>query len=167
MKSILIVTAALALVSPAKANEAVAAAPPAPSLTAMSVRTCLEVLAGLNSLNFVGQMSPQQVQQPSALPYHLGGSIRMTMAFDIAELSKIQTVAQKAQQDFDKELDEKDPAIRQKQLDANWQGIIAAPCNVTPGRIKESDLRLGDGPNENAIPPSVLSVLVPIIDRGN
>lgn len=152
MKQIVLIAAALAFAVPARAEDD------------LTVKTCLEILAGLNSMNFSGQSSPTAPAPPDAKPYRLAGSARMTMAFDISELSRVQAASQKAQGEFDKTLDQKEPD-RQKQLDANWQSILAAPCNVVPGRVKESDLHLGDGPNDNAIPPSVLAVIVPIIDR--
>ena len=137
---------------------------PAAANDSLTVKQCIEVLAGLTSLSFVGQLSPQQAPTADSKSYKFSGPTRMTMALDISELAPVQAAAQKAQQEFDKSLPAAEGAAAQertRKVAENWQSIIEAPCNVRPGKVKEADLDL----SENPIPVGVLSVMIPIIDR--
>jgi hypothetical protein len=50
-------------------------------------------------------------------------------------------------------------------LNDQYRKVLEQPCNVKPAHIKVSDLHLGDGPEENAIPPSVIAALASILDQ--
>lgn len=151
----------------------------------LTVRDCLQILAGLNSLNFVGQVTPQQPPPPDAKSYRFGKPkdgetpIRLTMGFDINSLMSVQAAVTKSQQSF---IDSLGPAPthdgdkpftpeqqrawdrRQKDIQDNGEATLNAPCSVAPGKLPASQLRAGDGDGDNQIPPSVIGVLKPIID---
>jgi hypothetical protein len=146
----------------------------------LTVEQCINILYGLNSLNYAGQQFGDPKQAPADAKQYKLGPARMTIAFNVAALTPILTAAQSAQQGFVRELpplpaaepgkpdspERVDAAAKQnKQAQANWEAIIHAPCPFVPGHLKEKELKIGDGPDENAIPPSVLGALVPIIDR--
>lgn len=165
--------AAAVIASPAAADEQKPAG--------LTIEKCVTISLGLNSLNWAGQQLGQPGQTPptDSKPYKFSGTTWLTIGQDIDALNQVVTEAQKAQQRFVGALafippappaDKADPdaaarASENKQVNDNWQKIIAQPCNVTPGHIKASDLKIGSDPDSNAIPPSVLGALWPIIDR--
>ena len=152
----------------------------------LTIEQCINILGGLNALNYVGQPlndpNPNK-PPPDAKQYKLGPA-RMTIGLDISALTPVQTAAQNAQQNFFRELaplpsnppswkpgepessERIDAANKQnKAAAANWQEIIQKPCNVQPAHLKERELKIGDGPDENAFPPGVLAAIWPLIDR--
>ena len=133
----------------------------------LTVSQCLDVLAGLNALNYVGQQLSDAKPQGDAKPYKLGAA-RMTIALDISALRPVADAAEKARQSLIGEISAGKPILpgtdEMKAFTAKWQDVLNGPCNVTPGHLKAADLKVGDGADENPIPPSVLSVLIPIID---
>jgi len=135
-----------------------------------TVGQCLDILAGLNALNFVGQQLADQRQVPptDARPYKLGAT-RLTLALDMAALRPIADATEKARQGLLNEIGSGKPIApnseESKRFFEKWQDTLNAPCPVTLGRIKAADLKIGDGPDDNPIPPAVLSALVPIIDQ--
>jgi hypothetical protein len=171
MKSITAV-AMIALITPSYAQT------PKASLT---VEQCINILGGLNSLNWKGQ---QLNEAPGSKPanaeqYKLGIS-RFTIALDIAALTPILTSYQRAQQQFAQELPQPpqteagkpSPSDAQRILNednkklSNWQfKTMAEPCQVTLSHLKLADLKIGDGTDQNPIPVSVLAALTPIIDQ--
>lgn len=54
-----------------------------------------------------------------------------------------------------------------KMADFNKQtsAMLEKPADVKMIRIKESALKLGDGANENPIPPEIVALVVPILDK--
>jgi hypothetical protein len=135
----------------------------------LTVGQCLDVMAGLNALNYVGQqLGDQQSKPPDAKAYKLGPA-RMTIALDIAALRPISDAAEKTRQGIVTEISGGKPiqagTDEMKQYLAKWQKVLDGPCGVAPGHLRAADLKIGDGADENPIPPSVLSVLIPIIDQ--
>jgi hypothetical protein len=144
----------------------------------LTVEQCINILSGLNALNCVGQeLNDYAACKPDSKQYKLGAA-RVAIAVDVAALTPVGDGANKEQQAFISDLpplpaiepgktsSARDDAVsvQNKALGANWQKIISGPCPVTPGRIKFSDLNVGDGADQNPIPPTVLSHLVPLID---
>ena len=145
----------------------------------LTVEQCIDILGGLNSLNCVGQQLNEKCSASDAKQYKLGPA-RLTIGLNISALSPVKTAAQNAQTGFMRELPplpsaepnkpnaaERDDAAAalNKKMIANWQKIIQKPCNVTLAHLKASELKIGDGPDENAIPPAVLGAIWPIIDQ--
>jgi hypothetical protein len=135
----------------------------------LTVLQCLTVLKGLSALGCVGEQLDGTCT-PDAKQYKLG-ALRLTTGLNISRLQDLANTVQRAQNGFNSELPPLDPkasdadkVARGNQIQANWNKLIDAECPVQPGHIKASDLKLGDGPDENAIPPSVLGALAPIID---
>lgn len=164
MRNIAIVASVL-LASPASAAD-------------LTVGQCLSILSGLNALNCVGQQLGGTCD-PHSPQYKLGAS-RYTIALDTSLLGPVFDAARRAQQQFVAEMpiipqpaagkaDEREVAQARHDQDVaannNWNKIADAPCGVAPGHLKLSELKLGDGPDENAIPPAVLGAIAPIIDR--
>ena len=157
----------------------VAFADPAAPLT---VEQCINILAGLNSLTWAGQQLGETPDKkpPDAKQYKLG-DVRVTIAFDIESLQPVLTSYQRASQQFLGELPPvpqadagkpQSPAAIELQADNNKKFIafqvkaLGQPCPVTiNGRLKLSDLKLGDGADQNQIPVNVLAAIVPIIDK--
>jgi hypothetical protein len=146
----------------------------------LTVEQCINILGGLNSLGYVGQSLNDTSRPPADAKQYKLGAARMTVALDISVLTPVLTAAQNAQQGFLRELpplppvDPKKPdsperadavAARNNAAAANWQAIIQKSCPVQVVHIKASDLKIGDGPDENAFPPTVLGTIWPIIDR--
>lgn len=152
MKTIALIAAACALCSPARAEDQ------------LNIQQCMEVLAGLNSLGFVGQLSAAQEVPKDAKHYKLG-PVLVTIGMNIHELSPIDAEARKAQIAYEAELPPNvTDAMKRKLMQDNWDKIISQPCPVKPGHININDLKIGDGNDQNAIPASVLAVLTPILD---
>lgn len=149
----------------------------------MTIEQCVTILTGLSSLNYAGQQLNDGAKAPDGAKQYKLGPARMSIALDISTLQPILTAAQRAQEDFAaKELPPlptlsdgaKDAeraayaeatAKRQAAITANWTKILLGPCTVAPGRLKASDLNLGDDSGQNQIPPSVLAAISPIIDK--
>jgi hypothetical protein len=147
----------------------------------LTVYECLSIFSGLNSLNWVGQQldEPPATKPAGAASYKLGDA-RWTLATDINALKSVYQTAHDAQDGFLRELPALPPAkdnqnspervdaaqAQNKAATGNWDSINKKPCSVVPGHFKDTDLKVGDGPDQNPIPPSVLGALIPIIDRG-
>jgi hypothetical protein len=156
--SVLAAVLAAALVVSASAEDA-----PKPKLTILQ---CLTVLKGLAALNCVGQQL-DAVCPADAKQYKLG-SLRLVVAMNTARLQDVANSVQRARDGFNAEQpipkDTDGVNERGKKIQDNWNKIIDAECPVAPGRIKLDELKVGDGPDQNAIPPGVIGALEPIID---
>lgn len=148
--------------------------------TPLTVEGCLAILSGLQALGYAGQqLNESRPAPPDAKQYRLGAA-RFTIAMDIAALNRVSQEAQRAQQQFAAEqpsprpaepgkpisADERDDIVKANQrLQANWAEMLKKPCSVTLGRLDESDLKIGDAPDQNQIPVAVLAALMPIISK--
>jgi len=165
MKKAAIVAALLLGASPATAGE-------------LTVEQCISILTGLNALNCQGQQLGGQCD-PKAPQYKLGEA-RYTIAMDIAGLGPVLNSVQEAQRKYMAELPSLPPvetskgpsaeytakaAEQQKLIAANQSALLSKACNVQPGHLKLSELKLGDGPDQNPIPPSVLAAFSVIVDK--
>jgi hypothetical protein len=139
----------------------------------LTVEQCISTLTGLNALNCAGMQLGGSCDKDSK-SYKLGDA-RYTIAMDIAALGPVFDAAQQAQRKFILELpalpdakaaDYTEKSTKQSaRISENWAAIMAKPCNVQPGHLKLSELHLGDSPDQNAIPPSVLAAFAPIVDK--
>lgn len=130
---------------------------------AMTIGRCLDVAAGLSALDHYDDAATGKPKQ-----YKLGalrGPIGLNMAAlrhvsESIEKARLGLIAEigggKAPQAFD--------SSEIAKLNEEYRKMLDQPCDVKPGRIKVTDLRLGDGPEDNAIPPSVIAALAPILD---
>ena len=140
----------------------------------LTVEQCVSILTGLNALNCSGMQLGGSCDK-DAKSYKLGEA-RFTIAMAISALGPVLDAAQQAQRKFILELpalpdatkapDYTEKATKQSaRISENWALMMAKPCNVQPGHLKLSELKLGDGPDQNAIPPSVLAAFAPIVDK--
>lgn len=137
----------------------------------ISVLQCLSVMKGLDAIGCVGKQLDGQACAPDAKQYKLG-PLRVTIGMDLNRLQDLANVVQRGQNGFVAELTPLDPKAtdaekqaRGNQIQANWNKIIDADCPVTLGRLPQAALKIGDGPEENPIPPAVIGALWPIIDQ--
>ena len=152
----------------------VAKADPAP----MTVEQCLTILNGLNSLNYAGQQLGDTSKAPADAKQYKFGKARIAIGFDIYQLSQVQAVMQDqhnafllklpplpATQQGKPDSDRVDAAQAQNRASqGDFQNLVSQPCPVTPGHVRADDLKIGDDPESNAIPPSVLGAIYSIID---
>jgi hypothetical protein len=132
----------------------------------MTVSECLNVLAGLNALDYSGEqlgtravgLDGKTVVPAGTRQYTLGAA-RMTIALDIAALRHVADAMQIVSDGLLRE-----NAKSQQDYTAQWHKALEQPCDARLQRLKQSDLKIGDGPNDNQIPPGVLSAIVSIID---
>jgi hypothetical protein len=144
----------------------------------LTVEQCISILTGLNALNCVGQQLGGQC--PADVKQYKLGEARYTIAMAIAGLGPILNAVQEAQRKYIAELGPLPPAPAEgkvsaeyneavnkqnKLVGANQVALLAKPCNVQPGHLKLSELHLGDGTDQNPIPPSVLAAFAPIVDK--
>jgi hypothetical protein len=144
----------------------------------LTVEQCINILAGLKSLDCAGQQLNSQCPA-DAKQYKLGDA-RLTIGMNVAALTPVLTEFQRAQQKYMMELPRvptpeagkpvpPEVADMRAQQDresvANQLAMLAKTCNVQLGRLKQSELKLGDGPDQNAIPPSVFAAFSPIVDK--
>jgi hypothetical protein len=172
----------------AAASLAILAAPAAgQDAKPLTVEQCIGVLNGLNSLNWAGQQlnEPNDKKPADAKQYKLGDA-RFTISMDISSLDPVRAAFQRSQQGFlaeqpvlpavDKDGKTADgkmatPELQQaiadqnKAFQAHQIADLAKPCPVAPGRLKLQELKIGDNPDQNAIPPSVLAAFSPIVDK--
>lgn len=152
---------------PAILAAAVSAALLAPAAAEpLTVAGCLNVLQGLRALDGYDVPAADPKAAPSRKTYKLG-ALRFPIALNIAALSKVEDAVSKTRQALVTEAGG-DVKVREPDNQAHviseLQKLLDKPCDVTPARMKLADLRLGDGPEENAIPLSALSQMAPIID---
>lgn len=128
----------------------------------LTIGNCLDIAAGLSALDHFDDPTGKPKQ------YRLG-ALRITIGLNMAALRHVSETVDKARLGLVAEIgggkapQALDPSEIAK-LNDEYRKILDRPCDVKPGRMKASDLHLGDSPEENAIPPSVIAALAPIID---
>lgn len=137
----------------------------------MTIGQCRAILFGLNALNCAGEQLGGHCAT-DARQYKLGNA-RITIAIDVSALSAEIAPIENGQAAFVRELpvlpDPSDKgraaaeAENNKKIADNWATALKLPCHVSIGKIPIKELRIGDGSDENAIPPEVLSAIAPII----
>lgn len=103
------------------------------------------------------------------LDHYKLGAARMTIALDIAALTPIWQASEKARIGMIAEIaggkDIQPGTPEYAAFVQRFDADLGKPCGLTLGHVKIADLKLGDGPDENAIPPTSLAAMVPIEDR--
>ena len=95
--------------------------------------------------------------------YKLSGSVRLTIALDLAEYRRIATAYTAARQGLIAQYANGSGVVPPEQVgafNAEDRRILNLTSDVKYGRIKLSNLRV----EENPIPATVLSLIVPILD---
>ena len=136
----------------------------------LTVLQCISVLSGLNALSCSGAQLNGPACAADAKQYKLG-PLRVTIGLNIGRLQEEANAIQRAQNDFiTKEAPAADPkdaaaqAERAKKIQDNWNAIIDASCPIKLGHLSQAALDIGDAPDHNAFPPSVIGALMSIID---
>jgi hypothetical protein len=97
------------------------------------------------------------------------GDQRLTVALDIAALtpmwraSEMERIAIANEVGGGKEI--KPETAEWAMFMQSYDRVLDKACPVTLGRIKAAKLKLGDDEDQNAIPPTTLAALMPILDR--
>lgn len=155
------------LVAVAVAAAAVAAAAPA-TAGAFTVAECLSIESGLNALNYAGAQLRDQNPAPAGARQYRLGAARWPVAMNLAALSRVSAAFAKSRAALILEVgggkDVAPGTPEMGRLTDELQKILDKPCDVAPARMKLGDLLLGDGADQNQIPPAVLGALAPIID---
>lgn len=142
------------------------APPPAPK--PLTVGQCMEILGGLTGLNSYDKVVGDKIVPAQ---YKLGAA-RFTIVQNMTALRHVQEGLERARAGLVAEVaslikggDIKPNSPELTKLTVAYQAMLDKPCDVTPGRIKRADLNIGDGPEQNAIPPSVESALDLVLDK--
>jgi hypothetical protein len=141
------------------------AAQDAPKLT---IGDCLTIRSGLIALTFVGQL-PNGPVPPDAKPYKLG-ALRGPIGLRLADLEVIANAYAKSDRELAVEIAGgkgkiEDGSSQAVELATKRQEMLDQTCNVTLTHIALSDLRLGDGPDQNQIPFQTIAALGKMLDR--
>lgn len=143
----------------------------------LTMDECVNVYLGLANLDAFDRIVKDGSGEKVVKAQYKLGDARMTIALDQGVLRPIVDAANKTRQSLLAEMgpapDDKTATAAEKAAYAkataeavsSFEASMKEPCPVTPGRIKLSDLKIGDGPEQNAIPPSVLAAIMPIVDR--
>lgn len=131
---------------------------------ALTIGRCLDVAAGLNALDHYDDAATGKPKQ-----YKLG-ALRGPIGLNMAVLRAVTESVDKARLGLIAEIGGGKPPQSLEpsellKLNDEYRKVLEQPCNVKPTHIKISDLHLGDGLEENAIPPSVITALAPILDQ--
>lgn len=149
----------------------------------LTVERCLGILGGLRALSggYTQVVKDNGVERTVTQQFKLGPN-RFSIALSIAALEVVEKATGSARNALVNEIgggkpfDEKTPPLAGAQL-APWaifierlqKEVLDTTCSVVPSRLKLSDLKLGDGPpaqpDTNAIPPTAIAALMPIIDQ--
>ena len=147
----------------------IALACPAFAQDRLTVGKCLEIANGLDQLDGYPRVIKDGEKETTVQQQYKLGSVRYTIALNMAALKPVRESAERARQQIIVDINGGKTVMPNSpemvRFLAEYQKVLDKPCEVTPGHIKVSDLKLGDGPTENAVPPSVLSVLYPILDN--
>lgn len=147
----------------------------------LSTEQCILVLNGLNALGWAGQQLGEDAKQkPADAKQYKLGEARYTIALDIARLTDVMVAYQRGVQAALREL----PAVPQQEpgkaktpeaisieAENNKRAVdiqtkaLSKPCDVTPGRLKMTELKIGDGADQNQFPVSVLAAFSLIVDQ--
>lgn len=134
-----------------------------------TVAECLNIETGLNALNYAGAQLRDPNPAPAGAKQYRLGAARWPIAMNLAALSRVSAAFAKSRSALILEIGSgKDIAPgtpEMSRLTDELQKILDKPCDVTPAKMKLQDLLLGDGTDQNQIPPAVLGALAPIIEQ--
>jgi len=148
---------------------AVASALAAPATAAdLTIGQVLDVSQGLSQLDCAKDTIRDGTSEKEVCrPYRFSGGLVLLIARD---LSRARATAQNYQDAHNKLVrsmagpDGKVPEARAADFVAEDRAILASPSEVLLDHIRWVELRVGSGAGENPIPPSVVSLLEPILD---
>lgn len=135
---------------------------------ALTNAQCQEIAAGLSGLDgYTKVIKEKDGERAVIVPYKLG-ALRVTISQTISTLRSRNNATEDARKALIVEISGGAPILPDtpqwyKFMD-EWKKVLARPCGVQIARIKIGDLKLGDGPDDNPIPPSVLSLIQPMLD---
>jgi len=157
-----------------------------------TITQCGEILAGLMTLSDGyyatdkdGKAIIGQDGKAVKVPYKLG-KLRLPIAADITLLRGVLKDAEEARVAMVKEMIPDMPDVgpdplspseeyrrytrsdKYKKFDEAYKAMMSSGpvgARLTLARIKEADLKIGDDPGQNPVPPIALSQLEPILDR--
>lgn len=143
-----------------------------PSLAAaqdrLTVNQCMMVARGLRALDYVGATPDGPPLPPAGAKQYKLGALRGVIGLNLAALQRVGDGIERARQGLVREIFEGkgvSPGPDMDRMVEQMQKILDGPCEVTPARIKLSELNLGDLDTQNAIPPTTVAALALIIDR--
>lgn len=129
----------------------------------LTVGECLSIMSSLDLLDHYDDPVTGKPRQ-----YKLGKA-RLTIALNMAALRHVREAVETTRTNLVQEIgnggDIKTNTPEYNKFSLTMRDVLLKPCDVTPGHLKLSELKLGDGPEENAIAPSILSALAPILDQ--
>lgn len=137
----------------------------------LTVSQCLTVLRGLRSLSGYERVIKENgVERAIANQQYKLGDARLTISLNIGELNRTEDAVSRSRTALMAELmaggELKDGTPQWLAFLSRLQAeILDRPCNVTLGRIKIADLKLGDGADQNAVPPTAIADILAILDR--
>lgn len=149
------------------AGAAVAQDPPAtPHLT---VGQCVQALSGLLALDKYEKVIKDGAGEKTVTVQYKLGVARFAVARAISVLRPVAEDVEKARLGLLAEVTGGKPVQPNSEqlarLNDEYAKVLSRPCSVEIPKLKLADLRPGDGPNDNPIPPSVLASLLPIIEE--
>jgi hypothetical protein len=136
----------------------------------LTVGECVDIYIGLGNLDSYERVVKESGAEKVIRGQYRLGDARMTVALNMGALKPVAEAANKTRQEILLEVGDgkaiaPDDQKAVAKATAMFEAALKEPCPVTPGRIKLSDLKIGDSPEQNQIPPSVLSAIMPIVDR--
>lgn len=147
---------------------------PAQADDTLTLGQCFDINSGLHMLDSYERVIKDDKGEHSALAQYKLGNARITIALDQAALRPFSEALETTRQGIVAEIAQK-YNIKPKEIEAGSAANVEylkqysdarnQPCTVKLGRIPISELKLGDGEGQNAIPPGALALIAPIIDR--
>lgn len=129
----------------------------------LTIQSCLDIFGGLNSLSGYDDPKTGKTTQ-----YKLG-ALRLQVGMTLAALKTVSDQVQRAKGDLVAEVVNGKPLVDNSPemvaLNHRYQEMLDKPCPITIPHIRLADLKVGDGPDENALPPSTIALLAPILDK--
>lgn len=128
----------------------------------LTVEQALNVATGLGQLTSIDGVDKEG--KPTKTYYKFSPDLRLLIAVDIDIGRSVQTQFQNANNALVMQLSDGNPPVPPEKMSAynvELVKMMAAPARATFHRIKAADLKL----DENPIPASVLSLIIPILDR--
>jgi hypothetical protein len=133
----------------------------------LTIGECIEVYSALANLDAFDRVVKEGGTERVVKGQYRLGEARMTIALNMGALRPVIDAANKTRQQIIAEVGEGATTKPETMVKAQemFDRAMKEPCPVSPGHIKIGDLNLGDGPDKNQIPPSVINGVMPIVDR--
>src|ERR1700688_4179751 len=134
----------------------------------LTVGQCLDIYTGLAAFDHYDRVAKDDKGEHIISSQYKLGATRLTIAMNLAALKPVVEATDKARLWLVAEMGGeaiKANSPQYKQLSAEDEKVRAANCSAQLETIDTEQLKLGDGPDENPIPPGTLSLLVPILSK--